>query len=810
MKNDRRKRNRNPKKRQEGSALLVSLMVMVGLSLLGLGFVAISETESIIAVNERNFVQAQVAAEAGARSVIEMFQDAPWALTRGLLPPNNVAVKTKRDLGGGTLDYYKDRAGLLLFDAPFRVNNRDRFYGDEEHADVMINSTKGNVATTYLTTLNTALFPDNSIRITDIRVYAPPMPGAKVSAAGFYTENNTTRFGVATVRVTAEKLVGSRVAATRTVKVVIAETPFPIVDGAIETSGSLVGQGNFHVYWGKVLSEKEMQLARPAVGMPWFDAKEQMNFEYGYDSTNEWKKSTGYAAGDVVNAPNSTIVTDPRLAKFAYVAQGVGTSSATTEPTWGLAVGATFTDNGITWQTVAARQFRIDPSDWYSQYNWLYSLLGVAIEDPWLHARSRGEVSLGNSKNTPCNSANPHPCDFDQVTWDPATRYSNVFQKQTVTDTSPKPESIEVFFPTMDFEFWKAIAQGSNNEPGQGIYYFSYAGSNNFVGPGGATKSVLDWMNAKKNGLGPGFYFFDSANGKNPQFGKGGTLTDTIKLNAGAGGPYQMQGYIYLNAKAFGTTGAGNLVADDIYAMPGEPFRDTGYREIDPLTKKFKITPTGNSLPDGDFVVYGRGNGVWDSQDVNDNGVFDVHVALNKSALTQPDGTVMAAGTLWLPVAWTEGCTPPDEVKGLAGDCSEPHEPYLNFTYPAVGDPKGSLLVQWADPTNVAVRRPKVKQGENVPITCKTTSPGRDCTSNAYDDGGALVRLAPLLWGAMYNEGGYDGSGNATYYGALLMRGNFDSTGTPDVFFNECLAKGCLENQLKLQRVMVTSFETDQ
>src|ERR1041385_98232 len=61
---------------EKGSALLVSLMIMVGLSLLGLGFVAMSETESSIAANEMNCVQAQSAAEIGAKTVIEMFQDA--------------------------------------------------------------------------------------------------------------------------------------------------------------------------------------------------------------------------------------------------------------------------------------------------------------------------------------------------------------------------------------------------------------------------------------------------------------------------------------------------------------------------------------------------------------------------------------------------------------------------------------------------------------------------------------------------------------------------------------------------------------
>ena len=80
------KRNHGARTDQKGSALLVSLMVMAGLSLLGLAFVAISETESAIAVNQRNYIQAQAAAEAGAKVAIEWFQDAEWAFDRGLLP----------------------------------------------------------------------------------------------------------------------------------------------------------------------------------------------------------------------------------------------------------------------------------------------------------------------------------------------------------------------------------------------------------------------------------------------------------------------------------------------------------------------------------------------------------------------------------------------------------------------------------------------------------------------------------------------------------------------------------------------------
>jgi len=63
--------------RQRGSALLVSLMVMVGLSLLGLAFVTVSETENAISLNQRNHAQTVAIAEAGAKLVVQWFQNPP-------------------------------------------------------------------------------------------------------------------------------------------------------------------------------------------------------------------------------------------------------------------------------------------------------------------------------------------------------------------------------------------------------------------------------------------------------------------------------------------------------------------------------------------------------------------------------------------------------------------------------------------------------------------------------------------------------------------------------------------------------------
>jgi hypothetical protein len=805
---------------QKGSALLVSLMVMAGLSLLGLAFVAISETESSISVNERNYVQAQAAAEAGAKVVVEWFQDAEWALNHDLLPPNKTSLKTKRDADATKSLYYKGTAGELLFDIPFKITDNNKLYGNIDTADVKITYGVGNaVADTFLDGLNKKLFTDTTLRISDIRVYAPPLPNAELvggTGDGGWWKGGT-RYGVATIRVTAQKLANGRVIAQRNVKLVLAETPFPTVDGAIETSGSLVGQGNFHVYWGKILSEKETQVNRPAVGMPWFDATEQINFEYGYDSTREWVINKVYAAGELVHAPNIAIAADPDLEKFAYRTTG-GSSNNVAPPnaSWVKAIGTTYTEpNGTKWTAEASRPFRIDGTDpFYSDSAWLYALVGQAIDDPWLHARARGEIVVNNNKTVPCGSTTaPHPCDFATVNEVVSGRMSNLFQNQTFLDTaSAHPERMEVFFPTMDYEFWKTVAQSGDNQPGNDLYYFKYdAVTDQFIGPAGVKKPIEQWLNAEKNGLGAGFYFFDSKNGKNPQYGKGGTLTPAIKINASVGKPWQMQGYIYLNAENFGTSGQGNIVDDDVYQMPGEPYRDVGYREVDLATNDYLIT--GGALPAGNYSTIGATNKQWDFQDVNDNGVFDWYVELNKLPITRPNGAVLAANSVWLPVPWYKGCKVPDLSKmatQVAGNCSEPHEPYVNVLYPDQGGSHDSVSIGWHNPTDVTKRQSKKRISKNAVEACKSTSELRDCTSNGYDLDGALVSLAPLLHGALYNEGGYDGSGNAVYYGAVLMRGNFSASGTPEVFFNECLARGCLESQLQMQRVMVTLYETDQ
>lgn len=68
---------------QEGIALVITLLVMTILLIMGSAFMSISSTETLIAINERNRVQAYHLAEAGAEEAIARLNDPSWTGTGG-------------------------------------------------------------------------------------------------------------------------------------------------------------------------------------------------------------------------------------------------------------------------------------------------------------------------------------------------------------------------------------------------------------------------------------------------------------------------------------------------------------------------------------------------------------------------------------------------------------------------------------------------------------------------------------------------------------------------------------------------------
>lgn len=263
--------------RQRGSAMVIAMLVTVIMTLLGVAFLLMAETENRIAQNEKLAAQALYFAEAGTRQVKRWFD-------RPLSSPNNgwnldfPAVNAmRRDLrlidvdgpgptapvltdgnASGAQPYYKQGVDLDangiddLFDKPYRPAILDMFLGTEAGPDIRIRRSDSTEARTFLDGLSEKLladFPASGAgiraRLETIDLYAPPY--IKIGV-------DWVRYGITTVRVTAQiiKTVGSteQVLAQRSVRAVLNETPYPGPFGPLQSCDQIDFNGEFKVHWG--------------------------------------------------------------------------------------------------------------------------------------------------------------------------------------------------------------------------------------------------------------------------------------------------------------------------------------------------------------------------------------------------------------------------------------------------------------------------------------------------------------------------------------------------------------------------------
>ncbi len=766
-----RRRSQQTRREQQGSALLVTLMVMVGLSIIGLGYVAISETESAISINERNAAQVRELAEAGARAIVETFQDPEWAEDVDLLPPTINAIKTDRIVDGASIGRYKP-GGARLFDKPHKATFQDRFWGTEETADVWINNTKLAAAATaeqqqWLNELNKTLFNGDysAGRITEIRVYAPPFTGGELQD-GFYKSTKGIRLGLCTIAVTATKCRNdsdadpctdaspdSRVIARRTVRIVISEWPFPGPSGPVQTNANLGTNGNVQVHWGQITATGTMKLKRPFGSLPWHDAYDTVNYQYGYY--------------------------DPAVP-----------------------------DTG--WDSnPASGDFRV-------KFNWMHALAGKTLDDPWYQARTRGDFTGDGAAGPPVAYRYDLPeLDLYDVSGG-NTEVRAIFQSQTKDD----PEDFKsVLFPKFDYNFWKDTALTGDDQ--DNVFYLSWVKDDLFKDKDGNEKTVEKWINVA-GGAKSGFYFFDTQNGQNPQNDGPGILTPAISVK---GNPFQAQGFIYLNTEQWDSAGGAKGV-DGFYAAPGEPFKDIGFWQIDEVTGDWvmagAVHVTDPALVD---------NGKWDFQDApgGTENVFDYFVkSLTFKRPADGGGTTGADETEYFLVPYTEGCN-------VGVDCSEPHEPYLNLEYNTTAAVGGTTLAAvnsaggLGNRTDVTMRWSNANSGvgqalpkktndgkpTGTPISCNTPPVDEkdlweQCTSNSYDKHGPLVPLDPGLNGVLYVEGEFEQTGNMIFFGSILAEGDFGKAGSPDVWFDERLIKDeWPPRDFKFPRVFISAVQSD-
>lgn len=255
---------------ERGSALIMTLMVMVILTVIGLSYLVLSDTENQIAVADRDGRQVLYVAMSGAK-LAESWFNIPDPAYNAFVPEradcnlslrvgdtdydgvNDVNVPVngngQRYRGGTSTGAYR------LFDKPFRGAVRDTFWGSADAPDVLITNDPA-LDGEYLDEMSLLFNTDDSaslegVRIDEIRIFAPPLD-----------QDLQRRFGICTISVTASKVLAQgssrRRVSERTVSVVLQELPFPAPGAAIETSAAIDMSGNFAVNWGGAYTELDI------------------------------------------------------------------------------------------------------------------------------------------------------------------------------------------------------------------------------------------------------------------------------------------------------------------------------------------------------------------------------------------------------------------------------------------------------------------------------------------------------------------------------------------------------------------------
>ncbi|HKY32167.1 MAG TPA: pilus assembly PilX N-terminal domain-containing protein [Candidatus Polarisedimenticolia bacterium] len=582
--------------RENGSALLITMMVMVILTLLGLSYLFLADTENLIAQNQRDSDQLLFVAEAGARMVKAMFDRPPYGAPSD---PNSVLYRFlntydmrnsayydraqrifDHDNDPNTADvaadgtsgrpYYRQGltvdpnlpAYLSFFDKPYRGSAVAAFMGTEAGPDLILqsNSLDPNASGSLdlLDQLNGALLADqpNTGRIQRIDIYAPPV---------IMVNGTPTRYGIATVKVTAAKFrhlgeVGgvkvttptSRQVAERVVKMVLNEAPYPGPAGPLQSCQGISTNGAFAVRWGTTtsivdttISPSEAQLKnRAAQSVPWATQKSYIS---GADLTN-------------------------------YIAARAGTASAT-------------------------------------------------LDDPWFQIVTGGTFNPPLDPNTsPGNLIIPYPYNAGTPT---ADDNSNLFQHSVVS------------CPSFEYDLWKNVAQSGF---GDAHYFVPVGNADSWRENGvGAAKTFAQWTKGNKGGL----YFFDTMDGLPPD-PNGTNLIDEVFLTAAddwAGG-----GFAYLNALNMEQQGIDADGVNRVLLPPGEPYVDAnGNKAWDPNEQYVNLQYATTAM--GSFVVDPNAGGQTSTQ----TAVTGESFTYTNSSGRDDQGLPILQAINWYGVIYTSG-----------------------------------------------------------------------------------------------------------------------------------------------------------
>ena len=478
---------------ERGSAMVIAVLVMAILTLLGVSFLLMADTENKIAENEKLSGQALYFGEGVTREVKRWFDRPPYSTIgdRNIVRPTTAVMR--RDLrqidvdgpsgptvavpadGSPGAPYYKrwttgprdvDLDGNDdIFDKPYRSALVDMLVGTAAGPDIRMDRATDSATATFLDTLAEKVmpnFPNGAAgvraRIKTIDVYAPPY----IDVGG----GNWQRFGMATVSTRVQILKNPGAAnellmADRTVVAVLNETPFPGPFGPFHSCDEINFNGEFRLHWGA-------STAVSAVNPP----------------------------GSLGNN-NKMDLSVPR--------------DAPSTPKLDLIHG--YNDNTI-FNTLKTN---------------LEAGAGKIIDDPWYQFFAGGAVNTWGALPSPQPWG---PIDTDQ---DKSNRFQNF------------PGGVGC--PLFDYATWKAIAQSGGSD----VHYYAWDNGDSFRQNAVGTSTDFATLTDNKTGL----FFFDTTDGIAPHDENStkvaANLTPQIDISAGS---YGTRGFLYLNSVNFSVSGS--------------------------------------------------------------------------------------------------------------------------------------------------------------------------------------------------------------------------------------------------------------
>ena len=573
------------RKLDKGSALLITLMVMVVLSLTGISFIFLADTENAISNNYYKAMSALMAGQTGVYLVNSWFNSP--SRTADLVPAvADLQFNTRADAldGNGNPSTWKSSGavmGITPFDKPYigKVNSSavvHQFYGTEAAPDVQIriDNTKGQA---YLHRLNGVLFgatyaaatstvPENGgVQISEINLYSAPCAPVPDTP----TDATNTPYGICTALIIAQNVnVAGQVVSTRRIRGIITDINYAVSGDAFDVDGSTGANGAVQYHWGNIKTQGDLT------------GNNSQHLESGGPFTVGPEGIVKYCATlmgtydhETTTVSMPAVMVGKRLTDPWLLMRSIGDLD--------YKQGGTVVDCGGPPPTITfpqpANPTRIIPADMTNAGGGNPSNLTCDLQyDPSIPAvvpksywtcKQCGYPAAPECPLSVCNPVAPGTYDdaddnyYNLWGCDPSVAFATAFRGYT---------------------YWKRVVVSASQQGGgtsnSQVHYLVPGGaaevnglcSPGYYGPPGSStncKDFADWTAGKV-----GLWFFDTTDGKIPKK-NGSNITGNI---AAHGGGWTSEGLIYLCANKF--TNTGNAKANFKVCYPGEPL----WENLDP------------------------------------------------------------------------------------------------------------------------------------------------------------------------------------------------------------------------------------